>query len=159
MDKTWKVVLVFAAIFLTGSACGVLIGMRIVRKPLPASTPKTPTPVQTLEQFSRSHISSIAKRLKLTEQQREAIRPSIQKANDELIALRRRGFRETVDILERMNNDIEKVLSPEQFENFTDMRIVQRERMRNLMKGTSAPKAPTDKNQPPAGTAVPAPKK
>lgn len=151
MDKTWKVVLVFAAIFLVGSACGVLVGLRLGKKaPQPKATPTAQ--VQSLEQFSRSQIASIAKRLKLTDEQREQIKPFIQKASEELVAQRRRSFRDTVDIMERMNNDIEKILTPEQFENFTDMRIVQRERMRNLMKGTPATKTPTDKKgvaQPP----------
>lgn len=149
MDKTWKVVLVFAAIFLVGSACGVLVGLRIGRKPpQPKIVPKAQ--VQTLEQFSRSQISSIAKRLKLSDEQREQIKPFIQRASDELIAQRRRSFRETVDIMERMNNDIEKILTAEQFENFTDMRIVQRERMRNLMKGTPSTKPSSDKKTVPS---------
>jgi Spy/CpxP family protein refolding chaperone len=89
MNKTWKVVLAFTAVFLAGAIFGGLLVMRAgPRWAQRRGAPALPAPPPAV-------LRHMAERLELTNEQKEKIRPLVDRAEDEIRQLRQISIKET----------------------------------------------------------------
>jgi uncharacterized membrane protein len=162
MDKTWKVVLAFIGIFLAGAVAGGFVSLRFVKVPPPQVLQRT-VPEQ---QWVIGQMRRFVNELKLDEAQREQVKPALERAAADIRRLRRRAYRETMDIIESMNNEIAPLLTEVQKEKFEDIRWLQRKRIEELMTGAPkkpvpvvpmAPKQQAGESAPQPGPAAPVP--
>ena len=153
MGKTWQVILAFIGIFLAGAVAGGFVSLRFAKVPPPQVLRQT-VPEQ---QWVIGQMRRFVNELKLDDAQREQVKPALDRAAVDIRRLRRRAYRETMDIIEGMNNEIAPMLTEGQKEKFEDLRWVQRKRIEELMTG--APKKPgpgvPPAPQPKAGGAAP----
>ncbi len=124
MNKTWKVVLAFTAVFLAGAIFGGLLAMRAgprlaQRRGVPA-LPALPPAV----------LRHMADRLELTNEQKEKIRPLVDRAEIEIRQLRQVSIKETGLILRRLQQTLAVELNAEQRKKLEKMQERQRELMR-----------------------------
>ena len=161
MAKTWKVVLSFIGIFLAGAVAGGFVSLRFVKVPPPQVLRQTVTEQQWVIGQMRRFINE----LKLDDAQRVQVKPALDRAAVDIRRLRRRSYRETMDIIESMNNEIAPMLTEGQKEKFEDIRWLQRKRIEDLMTGApkkAVPVVPPGSQQkaggaaPQAGPAAPA---
>ena len=155
MEKAWQVVIAFVVIFIAGAGTGALITLRVVRQLAPVR-PAANTGV--IERFTVEQMRNFAAQLDLTKEQREQIRPIVMRAAEDLRRVRQDGFRSTHDILERMQNSVSVLLSPEQLVKFEELRQRQQQRLREMMQERrNRPGAPLPNNRPKAGLEPAAP--
>ena len=134
MNKTWKVVLAFTAVFLAGAIFGGLLVLRAgprwaQRRGAPA-LPAIPPAV----------LRHMADRLELTNEQKEKIRPLVDGAEDEIRQLRQISIKETGLILRRLQQTLAVDLTPEQRKKLEKMQDRQRELMREERPGLPLPR-------------------
>jgi Spy/CpxP family protein refolding chaperone len=142
MAKTWQVVFAFIGIFMAGTFTGGLLALRIARQ----LAPQHPGFNQgAVEQFVPGQMGKLAQQLDLTKEQREKIRPIVQRSGEALRRLRQDAQRETHEILERMHDRVAVELTPEQLITFDKMREQQRQRfMQGAQDRKGRPGPPPD---------------
>jgi Spy/CpxP family protein refolding chaperone len=123
MNKPWKVVLAFAAIFLAGSIFGGLLTMRFSQH----FGPKRGGPPPPI---SPGMLRIFADRLELTPEQKEKIRPMVELADKEMHRMRQVSLKDAGAVLRRLQQEFAKELTPEQRAKLEKMQVQQRERMR-----------------------------
>ncbi len=133
MSRTLKLSLICAGIF----ACGVVVGVVGARRlpPLRAHAvvaPQPPPPPS--DGFGPQQLRRFSTELGLTEEQRAAIAPIMEKTGEELRQLRREGFRQTTVIIEAMEAAVSELLTPAQREKLVVLQAEQRARMRAKME-------------------------
>lgn len=133
MKLSWKAFLVFAAVFLSGMVAGGALGVRWSHRAHPPRGQQRPP---SIEQFGRNQMNMIMQRLSLSEEQRQQISPLFNKANEELRQLRASGFKQTTEILTRLDADLVKFLTPDQIRKYEEIRRHQREGMRRFMQSS-----------------------
>lgn len=176
MEKPWKVVVAFLAVFVAGAVFGGVFTLGVsarrqnqIARHQPVETKGTvaaPTPVlvttkknlpgipfvvgavtpQILQQFTR--------RLSLTPDQLERVRPVIARAGDDLQRMRQENFADTVRVSERMYEDVAAVLTSEQRTELEKMRVQMQERVRKERLKRAAEQAAEAPGRP-AGEAAP----
>jgi Spy/CpxP family protein refolding chaperone len=134
MNKTWKVVLAFTAVFLAGAIFGGLLAMRAgprlaQRRGAPA-LPAMPPAV----------LRHMADRLELTNEQKEKIRPLVDRAEEEIRQLRQVSIKETGLILRRLQQTLAVELNSDQRKKLEKMQERQRELMREERPGLPPPR-------------------
>ena len=102
MTKPWQIWLVLIAIFSTGVAGGWLVERHIARR----LQPRPPPP----EAWVARQIERVTDEVQLTPEQKERVMPIIKANIDELVKMRRQAF----EIVDRMERQIAKELTPEQ---------------------------------------------
>ncbi|MFI5335643.1 MAG: hypothetical protein ACHQ5A_02595 [Opitutales bacterium] len=123
-DKPWKLVLLLTGIFFAGGVTGGFVAVRVVRNwAQRASQP---------EQWGPNRLKMLSKRLELTSEQVEKLRPIIKRDMEDLNRIRQSGFREARRILERMESDIATELTPEQKVKFEQLNAELRERLQRF---------------------------
>jgi hypothetical protein len=127
MDKTWKVVLVFIGIFAAGLVVGGLVTLRVVKY---LAAPRLGSP----EQYGPQLIKGFAKKLDLTPEQQEKIKPLITRGAEELRQLRRTAWTTSQAVIERMEGEIAAQLTPDQKVKFDQMLAEQRERLKHFLE-------------------------
>ena len=128
MAATIKVVLAFGGIFLTGAVTGGFVGFRLgehYAKPPPLQ-PRG-SPVELLG-------GRAAEQLKLTPEQKKQIRPIIGRTAEELRGISRDAFSRSGELVAKMDADLAKILTPEQFDKLREIRAKESERRRQWMK-------------------------
>ncbi|MBL9199979.1 MAG: hypothetical protein JNL39_05695 [Opitutaceae bacterium] len=95
---------------------------------------------QLLQQFTR--------RLGLTPEQLERVRPVIARAGDDLQRMRQENFADTVRVSERMYEDVAAALTPEQRTELEKMRVQMQERVRKERLKRAAEQAAEGANRP-----------
>ena len=134
MNKTWKVVLAFTAVFLAGAIFGGLLmlraGPRWAQRRAAPELPALPPAV----------LRHMADRLELTNEQKENIRPLVDRAEDEIRQIRQVSLKETGLILRRLQQTIAAELTPEQRKKLEKMQERQRELMREERPGLPPPR-------------------
>lgn len=137
MDKNWKVILAFAGVFLAGAVTGASVSTLWMQKKAPG---KPPADLRAnVEQYLRGQFATMTRRLELSPEQHEQLRPALQHAADEFRGIRRHERQETVRILEKLHSDISQVLTPEQQERFEKLRAQQRERIQHFLRNNARP--------------------
>ena len=140
MNKPWKVVLAFTAIFLAGSIFGGLLAIRVGPKFMAPkrATSQPPVPPAVLR-----HLTD---RLDLTAEQKEKIRPMVDRAEDEIRPLmeryneairplRQQSLKDTGVIMRRLFQEVTGELTPDQRKKLEKMQERQRELMREERPG------------------------
>lgn len=125
MNRTFKVSLFILGIF----ACGVVVGGFGARRFAPP-----PRPPGGSEGFGPHVMRRLTSELSLSDAQRTAIGPIIQRAGDELRELRRESMRQTGAVIETMDAAVLAELSPEQREKFVVLKEAQKARMKAIME-------------------------
>lgn len=133
MNRTVKLSLVCAGIF----ACGVVVGMVGARRLAPVharvSPPAQPPPPPP-DGFGPQQLKRYSSSLNLTESQKVAIAPVVEKAGEDLRQLRRESFRQTTAIIEAMEVSVSEMLTPVQREKLVVLQAEQRARMKAKME-------------------------
>lgn len=125
-SKPWKLVLLLAGIFLAGGVVGGAVTLHFVRE----FAQRRAEP----EQWGPARLRMLAHRLELTPAQIEQLRPVVRRNMDDLAHIRQDGMRDTRRVLQRMEQDIAAVLTPEQREKFARLNAELRERSRQMME-------------------------
>jgi hypothetical protein len=162
VDKPWKVVFAFVAVFIAGAVFGGLFTLRASGRRLadwrsgepPASPPVVVTTAQpnaapkagpalppAKAAIQPAIMRQFTQRLKLTPVQRERIRPIVTRASEDLQRLRQdneqerqRNLADTARVTERMYGDVAALLSPDQREEMETMRRQMQERVEGERK-------------------------
>lgn len=152
MDKPWKVIFAFVGVFIAGAIFGGLFTLRASGKRF-ATSPGSGRPNQQVQrpagagqvqsqgqpkgQVAGKAQSSIGpammrqftQRLKLTEEQREKVRPIVARAGEDLQRLRQENLQDTTRVVERMHLDIGGWLNPSQRAELEEMKRAMQERV------------------------------
>jgi len=118
MNKQWKVILVFACVFLAGGLCGGALTLRLDKRHRPPGRPD----------FRLDLMERLASDLGLSDAQKEKIRPIVQRTQEETQRLRRENVRDVAALMDRMHADVAAVLTPEQRVKLEELRKRFRER-------------------------------
>lgn len=126
MNKPWKLVLLLLGIFLAGGATGVFLTVSfgrnlLVRRAAP-------------DQWGPMHLRNLAKRLDLSPEQVEQLKPIVRRNMEELGRLRNQSMSESRVVMERMQKEIADKLTPEQRTRFDELNREMRERFRKFMQ-------------------------
>lgn len=151
MDKAWKVIAAFVGVFIFGSIFGGLLALRLDQKPAPKKA------AQAAGQGPMPGIlRNFAEKLDLTPEQREKIRPKVERAEEDIRRVRQNGLRDTGIILKRLQEDFADELTPEQRKKLEKMEERQREVLREkpgafpLLREKLNPKRPGAAKEEPA---------
>lgn len=137
MDKNWKVILAFTGVFLAGAITGGSVSTLWMQK---KASGKSPSELRAnVESFLRGQFATMTRRLELSPEQHDQLRPALQRAAEDFRGIRRRERQETFRILERLHSDISQVLTPEQQERFEKLRAQQRERIQHFLRNNARP--------------------
>lgn len=147
--RHWKVILALAALFLLGAATGTAITLKVVKRFIETRT--------NPERMSQSMLQEYQRRLRLTPEQTDRIRPILQRTGREMWELRTEMSGRTFQVIRLAQDEIASELTPEQRAEFARVNQEMRERYR-----PSGPKGPFPKGPPPLGpgpfNSPPAPK-
>ena len=125
MNQRWKVILVFVGVFLAGAICGGPVAMRFMGPPRPGGRPGGMRP-QVMERLERE--------LKLTDAQKEKVRPVVLRAQGETEQMRRENIRNIAAVMDRMHAEIAAELTPAQRIKLEEMRKRFRERAERVRR-------------------------
>ena len=128
MNKSWRVVVAFAVVFLFGGVIGAVCGLRFAPLPEPPRPPGRPE--QFGAQLMRRWMN--ANQLALTPEQKQRIRPIIFDTAESLGRLRRDTGHSAELMIEHMQDEIAALLTPEQRDRFNVMIERQRERVQKF---------------------------
>jgi Spy/CpxP family protein refolding chaperone len=137
MAKTWQVILATIAIFVAGLVAGGATAFGLIRwnherqAKAAAGQPNHPGKV---EQFGPGLLRGFIKQLDLTDAQRARIQPIVRRTVGQLARERREVQLSTALTIERMQDEIADVLTPEQRARFEDLIAKQRERLQEFRK-------------------------
>ena len=153
MAKTWQVILATIAIFVAGLVAGGATAFGLIRwnherqAKTAAGQPNHPGKV---EQFGPGLLRGFIKQLDLTDAQRARIQPIVRRTVGQLARERREVQLSTALTIERMQDEIADVLTPEQRARFEDLIAKQRERLQEFREEQQRQKqAEANQNPPP----------
>ena len=142
--KHWKVILALVALFLLGAATGVVGTLKVVKRFIESRT--------NPERMSQSMLSEYQRRLRLTPEQAERIRPILQRTGREMWELRTEMSGRTLQVIRLAQDEIAGELTPEQREEFSQVNKEMRERYKQAgppgPKGKPPAKPPAPKGEP-----------
>ena len=128
MDKPWKVIVAFVGVFLFGSVFGGLLALRFDQRA--AAPRRAAPPLQAQGAPLPGILRHFADRLDLTAEQREKIRPMVERAEEDFRRIRQTSLRDTGVILKRLQEDFSSELTPEQRKKLEKMQERQKEMLR-----------------------------
>ena len=120
MNKPWKIILAFIGVFFAGAVIGGVVAVRFGRE-----IAREPRP---MDRFEPMLMKRYANRLELTDEQRTKVREIVRTTEKELREMRSEGFKKAVAAGERMNAQIEQLLTPEQRGRLEELKQEMRER-------------------------------
>lgn len=106
MNKPWKVIFAFLGVFLAGAVFGGFLSVRMARNHVYRSS--------SMDRFTPMILNRYADRLELSPEQLDKIKPIVKSADEALRHLRSIGYRDAVAVGEKMNEEVSKLLTPEQ---------------------------------------------
>ncbi|MEN9575507.1 MAG: hypothetical protein RL514_3362 [Verrucomicrobiota bacterium] len=133
--RHWKVILALLGLFLLGAATGTFITLKVVKRYIEART--------NPERMSQSLLQEYQRRLRLTPEQAEKIRPILQRTGREMWELRTEMAGRTLQVIRLSHEEIAVELQPEQREEFARVNKEMRERYRQ-----PGPKGPPPVKEP-----------
>lgn len=139
--RHWKVVLALVALFALGAATGTVVTLKVVKRVIESRT--------NPERMSQSLLAEYQRRLKLTPEQVEKIRPILQRTGREMWELRTEMSGRTFQVIRLSHEEIAAELQPEQREEFARVNREVRERLRQQgPPGPLGPKGPPPGKRP-----------
>jgi Spy/CpxP family protein refolding chaperone len=142
MAKTWQVVLATIAIFVAGLVTGGATALGVAR--WVARHPKAGMAAGRagqLQQFGPQLMRSFVNQLDLTPEQRARIGPIVKRTVAQLGRERREVQLTSALAIEKMQDEIADVLTPEQRTKFEELIARQRARLQQLRQGAPPPPA------------------
>jgi len=122
MNKPWKVIFAFLGVFLAGAVFGGFLTLRVIKEKFHQSP--------SMDRFNSRILTRYADRLELSPDQLDQIRPIVTTAETELRRVRSAGFKATIAIAEKMNEQVAKVLTPEQMTRLEELKMEMNDRWR-----------------------------
>jgi Spy/CpxP family protein refolding chaperone len=156
MVKTWQVILATVAIFLAGLVTGGATALGIVgwvaRHRAMGAGQGVPAGARPgaggLQQFGPQLMRSFANQLDLSKEQRARIMPIVRRTAGQLARDRREIQLTSALAIEKMQDEIAEILTPEQRVKFEDLIRQQRARLQQFKQGAQ-PQPPQEAQPPP----------
>ncbi len=132
MDKPWKVIVAFVAVFMAGSVFGGFFALRIGRQVAEQNRPggMAANPAAFAQPAGPQLLRRFAERLELTDEQREKLRPVVSRAEEQLGRIRQTSLEQTETILRRMQQEFRAALTPQQIRTLDRLQRIQNENLR-----------------------------
>jgi hypothetical protein len=108
MGSSWKLVAVFAVLFLTGGVSGSLITYSVVRKQA------IPNPTRTVHTWTESLMKKLEHAGRLTPEQSAKIEPQVENAVKQMKSIQIQAMQQGSDVLDAALAEIETGLNPDQ---------------------------------------------
>jgi Spy/CpxP family protein refolding chaperone len=147
MAKTWQVVLATIAIFVAGLVTGGATALGVAKYAGDRRSRNNPAQAQQGGNrgplglgFGPQLLRTFANELNLSDDQRAQIAPILKRTVFDLGQERHEVQLKSALIIERMQDDISGILTPEQRTRFDELIARQRERMRRFRTGEGQPK-------------------
>jgi Spy/CpxP family protein refolding chaperone len=142
MAKTWQVILATIAIFVAGLVTGGATAFGLVRwsRNHPRAQPMGPLAARPgqPQQFGPQLMRSFERQLDLTDDQRAQIEPIVRRTASQLGRERREVQLTTALAIEKMQDEISNVLTPDQRTKFDELVAKQRQRLQELRQQNQA---------------------
>jgi hypothetical protein len=119
MGSSWKLVLVFAVLFLTGGVSGSLITYSVLRKQAP------PNPTRNFHAWTENLLQKLKRVGQLTPEQTAKIEPRVEAAVKQMQSVQIQAMQQGSDALDAALAEIEPGLNPDQqkrIEHFRERR-------------------------------------
>lgn len=123
--RHWKMILGLAAIFAAGFGTGVISVVLLVHRTITH-------PVQ-IKVWTEARLGELERHLKLTPEQKEKVRPIIEKAGNRIRSIVANGLAEVVETEREAYDELIKELTPEQQKELEKRRDEIRKRLRDLV--------------------------
>jgi hypothetical protein len=121
MGSNWKLIVVFAILFLIGAVAGFwLAPCRFERKWAP------PNPTRNVHSWTNHLVEKLNRIAKLTPDQAEKIRPRVEAAVRQMQSIRAQSMQQGSDVFDATITDIERTLDPDQQRRLEKFRIDRR---------------------------------
>jgi hypothetical protein len=108
MGSSWKLVAVFAVLFLTGGVSGSLITYSVVRKQA------MPNPTRTVHTWTENLMQKLEHAGHLTPEQSAKIQPRVETAVKQMKSIQLQAMQQGSDVLDAALAEIETGLNPDQ---------------------------------------------
>jgi hypothetical protein len=108
MGFSWKLVLVFAILFLMGGLSGSVITFAFLRRQMP------PNPTRNFHAWTDNLMQKLQRAGKLTPEQTERIRPRVESAAKQMQAIQVQAMLQGSDAFDAALAEIETALNPDQ---------------------------------------------
>ena len=108
MGSSWKLVAVFAVLFLTGGVSGSLITYSVVRKQA------MPNPTRTVQTWTENLMRRLERAGRLTPEQSAKIHPRVETAVRQMKSIQIQAMQQGSDALDAALAEIETGLNPDQ---------------------------------------------
>lgn len=118
MDKSWKVVLAFAGVFLAGAVFGVALAPRLSRPNVPQNRPL----------FAERMMQRFEEQLELSAEQKQKIQPIVVRMGEETQRMRHESTAAFRAMMDGLMAEVARELQPGQREKLDEMRRGFRER-------------------------------
>ena len=119
MGSSWKLVLVFAVLFLMGGLSGSVITYAVLRRQMPAN------PTRNYHAWTENLMQRLQRIGKLTPEQTARIRPRVESAVKQMQAIQIQAMLQATDAFDAALAEIETELNPDQqkrLEHFREQR-------------------------------------
>jgi hypothetical protein len=121
MGSNWKLIVVFAVLFLIGAVAGFwLAPCRFAHKWPP------PNPTRDVHSWTNHLVEKLTKNAKLTPNQAEKVRPRVEAAVRQMQSIRAQSMQQGSDAFDAAIADIETGLEPEQQQRLEKFRVDRR---------------------------------
>jgi hypothetical protein len=121
MGSSWKLVLVFAVLFLTGGLSGSLITYSVLRKQALAN------PTRNFRTWTENLMQKLQRAARLTPEQNAKIRPRVEAAVKQMQSIQIQAMQQGSDALDAALAEIETGLTPNQQKRLEHFRERRRE--------------------------------
>ena len=108
MGSSWKLVLVFAVLFLTGGLSGSIITYSVLRRHT------LPNPTRSFHSWTENLMQKVQRVARLTPEQSAKIRPRVEAAVKQMQSIQVQAMQQGSDALDAALAEIEPELNPDQ---------------------------------------------
>jgi hypothetical protein len=108
MGSSWKLILVFAVLFLTGGLSGSVITYSVLRRQT------LPNPTRSFHSWTENLMQKVQRIARLTPEQSAKIRPRVEAAVKQMQSIQVQAMQQGSDALDAALAEIEPELSPDQ---------------------------------------------
>jgi hypothetical protein len=108
MGSSWKLILVFAVLFLTGGLSGSVITYSVLRRQT------LPNPTRSFHSWTENLMEKIERIARLTPEQSAKIRPRVEAAVKQMQSIQVQAMQQGSDALDAALAEIEPELNPDQ---------------------------------------------
>ena len=150
MQTPWKVIAAFLGVFIAGSIFGGFFALRVDRE-RGGRPAKRVELQQTSAPLNLRLMRRFAEQLDLTPEQKETLKPLMERAGEDIRRVQQSQVREMSIMVERLQQDIAKSLTPEQKLKLEQMQNEMRERMKAARERSDKEKAESRRGDFPAG--------